>query len=132
MPTLSFEGETHAELVAKVKRWLTSIEGEERTLTPTEAIQATANLTKDALNIIASAAPRPVAESEVVKGLTAMGYTLTDSTAKAMVDTIDSLSSITGDAIVKRVKRNSQSALWEMNQAMAKQVLKSLRPPKKE
>ena len=29
MATLSFEGETHGELVVKVRRWLASLEGEE-------------------------------------------------------------------------------------------------------
>jgi hypothetical protein len=130
MATLSFEGETHDELVAKVKRWLNSLEGEERLLTPAEAITASADLTKDALKVIASAAPRPVAESEVVKGLTAMGYQVTDATSKAMVDALDSLSSITGDRVVKRLREGSQSAVFEMNQAVAKQLLKSLRPPR--
>jgi hypothetical protein len=131
MPTLSFEGETQADLVAKVRRWLNSLEGEERLLTPAEAIVAGADLTKDALKVIASAAPRPVAESEVVKGLTAMGYQVTDATSKAMVDALDSLSNITGDRVVKRVREGSQSALFEMNQAVAKQVLKSFRPTRR-
>lgn len=131
MATLSFDGETHDELVAKVKRWLNSLEGEERLLTPAEAIVASADLTKDALKVIASAAPRPVAESEVMKGLTAMGYQVTDATSKAMVDALDSLSSITGDSFVKRLREGSQSAVFEMNQAVAKQILKSIRPPRK-
>src|SRR3989442_1461529 len=29
MPTVSFEGETHDEIVRKVRRWLASIDGEE-------------------------------------------------------------------------------------------------------
>ena len=43
MPTLSFDGETHEELVAKVKRWLASVEGEGHPLSPTEAINASAS-----------------------------------------------------------------------------------------
>ena len=130
MPTLTFEGETHEELVAKVKRWLNSLEGQEELLTPAEAVNATANLYKDALRIMASAAPKPIAESELVKGLTGMGYTVTDATAKAMVDAIDSMSAVTGDRVVKRVQEGSQNRLWEINQAVAKQVLRSLRPKK--
>ena len=39
MPTLSFEGETHGEIVVKVKRWLASIEDQpESHLTAVEAI----------------------------------------------------------------------------------------------
>ena len=92
MPTLSFEGETHAELVAKVRRWLASVDGEEELRTPAEVIGASAELTKDALRIIASAAPAPVAQSEVVKGLTALGYQVTDTASSAVVDAIDALS----------------------------------------
>ena len=75
MPTLSFEGETHGELVVKVRRWLASLEGEEEGhLSRAEAVHQGAELTKEALRIIASAAPQPIAQSEVVKALTGMGY----------------------------------------------------------
>src|SRR4051812_26338826 len=84
MPTLSFDGETHAELVSKVRRWLGSVEGEEEVRTPAEVIGASAELTKDALRIMASAAPAPVAQSEMVKGLTALGYQMTDAASTAM------------------------------------------------
>src|SRR5204862_508533 len=65
---------THTELVAKVRRWLSSVDGEEELRTPAEVIGASAELTKDALRIMASAAPAPVAQSEMVKGLTALGH----------------------------------------------------------
>ena len=125
MPTLTFEGETHAELVAKVRRWLESLEGEEKLLTPAEAVQATADLTKDALRIIASSAPKPVAQSEVVKGLTAMGYSITDQTSKAVVDAIDAMSVMSGERLVKRARDTSTSTIFEMNQNLAKQILKA-------
>ncbi|MCU1352600.1 MAG: hypothetical protein JWM05_1809, partial [Acidimicrobiales bacterium] len=87
MATLSFEGDTHGELVVKVRRWLASLEGEETgTLTPAEAVQQGAELTKEALRIIASAAPEPVAQSEVVKALTNAGYKATDATKQALLD----------------------------------------------
>ena len=74
MATLSFEGETHGELVVKVRRWLASLEGEEDgALTPHEVVEQGAELTKEALRIIASAAPEPVAQSELVKALTNAG-----------------------------------------------------------
>lgn len=130
MASLSFEGETHDEIVAKVKRWLASLEGHERPLSATEAVAASAELTKDALRIIASAAPAPVAQSEVVKGLTALGYQATDATSKALVDALDSLSSVTGGSVVKRMRDAQASALYEMNAAVAKQVLKGLRSKK--
>ena len=127
MPTLSFEGETHGEIVAKVRRWLNSLEGEEPLRTPAEAIQASGALVKDALGVVASAAPEPIAKSELVKGLTALGYTVTDATSKALIDSLDGLAQVTGDSVLKRAREASSSALFEMNTQMAKQVLKALR-----
>jgi hypothetical protein len=130
VPTLSFDGETHGEIVAKVKRWLASLDGEEKPLSPAEAIAASAELTKDALRIVASAAPAPIAQSDLVKGLTALGYQATDATSKAAVDALDALSQATGGSIVQKAQQTAASAVFEMNAAVAKQVLKSLRPKK--
>ena len=127
MATLSFEGETHAEIVAKVKRWLTSIEGEEELRTPAEAISAAADLTKEALRVIASAAPAPVAQSEMVRGLTAMGYQMTDAASSAVIDALDAMSEVTGDRVLKRVRDMGTSAVFEMNKAVAQQILKGMR-----
>ena len=81
MPSVTFEGETHGEIVVKVRRWLASVDGQEESgLTATEAVTQGAELTKDALRIIASAAPEPIAQSDIVKGLTNMGYKATDAT----------------------------------------------------
>ena len=127
MATLSFDGETHDEIVVKVRRWLASVDGVDDThLAPTEAVSASAELTKEALRIIAAAAPAPVAQSDVVKGLTALGYQATDATAKTVIDALDALSSLTGDGVVKRVRDASSAAVWEMNAAVAKQVLKGI------
>ena len=105
MPTLSFEGETHGELVAKVRRWLASIDGEEeRPLSAAEAIEAGAELTKDALRIIASSAPAPVAQSDVVKALTGMGYKATEATKQALIDGLDAVEEMTGGSVVKRAR----------------------------
>jgi hypothetical protein len=131
MPTLSFEGETHAELVAKVRRWLNSVDGEEEQRSPAEVIGASAELTKEALRIIASSAPAPVAQSEVVKGLTALGYQMTDTASTAMIDALDALSNVTNERMVKRMRVASTEAMFEMNKALAAQLLKGLRPPPK-
>ncbi len=130
MPTLSFEGETHGEILAKVKRWLTSLDGEDKPRSTAEAIKASAELTKDALRIVASAAPSPIAESDLVKGLTSMGYSVTDSTSKALVDSLDGLAQVTGGGLLKQVQEAGTNALFEMNAQVAKQVLKSLRGAK--
>lgn len=127
MPSLSFEGETHDEIVRKVRRWLQSVEGQEEHLTVTEAVEKASELTKDALTVIAQAAPAPVARSEVVKALTRMGYEATDSTRRAVVAGLDALNDATEGSVVRRLEGARKSVLYEMNAAMAKQLLKSLR-----
>jgi hypothetical protein len=130
MATLSFEGETHDEIVTKVKRWLASLEGETAG-TPVDVIERSAELTKDALRVLAAAAPAPVAQSDLVKGLTSLGHQVTDASAKAASDGLDALSNLTGGRVVKKVRAGQANALFEMNQAVAKQVLKSLIPKSK-
>jgi len=128
MATLSFDGETHGELVVKVRRWLASVDGqEEGNLTPHEAIEQGAELTKEALRIIASAAPEPVAQSEIVKALTTAGYKATDATKAALVDGLDSVEEVTGGSVVKLARDASKTAVYQMNTAVARQILKSLR-----
>jgi hypothetical protein len=128
MATLSFEGETHGELVVKVRRWLASVEGEEPgTLTTHEAINQGAELTKEALRIIASAAPDPVAQSEVVKALTNAGYKATDTTKQVMVDSLDSIEEVTGGSVVRLARDASTNAVYQMNVTVARQILKALR-----
>ena len=128
MPTVSFDGETHGEIVVKVRRWLASIENnEESLLTPVEAINQGAELTKDALRIIASAAPSPIAQSDLIKGLTNMGYKATDATKGALVSGLDSIEEVTGGSVVRQVSKAGRRAAWEMNSTIARQVLKTLR-----
>jgi hypothetical protein len=129
MATLSFEGETHGELVVKVRRWLASLEGaEEGSISPVEAIQQGAELTKEALRIIASAAPEPIAQNEVVKALTNMGYKATDVTKAALIDGLDSVEELTGGSVVKLARETSRSAVYQMNVTIARQILKALKP----
>ena len=128
MASLTFEGETHGELVLKVKRWLQSVEGGEQVthLSPVEAVERGAELTKDALRVVAAAAPQPVAQSDLVKSLTSMGYKVTDATKEAVVAGLDSLDELTGGSVVQRAEDATRSILWQMNTAIAKQVLKAL------
>lgn len=128
MPTLSFDGETHGEIVLKVRRWLASLDGNDETqLSPAEAIEQGAELTKDALRIIASAAPGPIAQSELLRGLTNMGYKATDATKSAMMSGLDSIEEATGGSVVKQVRNAGRRAAYEMNATVARQVLKTLR-----
>ena len=127
MPQLIFEADTQAELVTQVRRWLASLEAEDDgSLSVSQAINQGAQLTKDALRIMAAAAPSPVAQNDVVKSLTAMGYKATDATSKAIVDGLDSVEALTGGSVVKTVSDKGRSAVYQMNVAVAKQVLKTL------
>jgi len=128
VPELSFSGETHGEIVVKVRRWLASLDGEDgSSLTPAEAVTQGAEVTKDALRIIAAAAPDPVAQSDVVKGLTNLGYKATDTTKAAVVAGLDSLEEMTGGSVVRQATETGRKVVWQMNSAVAKQVLRALR-----
>ena len=126
--TVVFEGESHADIVSQVKEWLETVEPEGR-LSYTEAIEQGGALTKDALRIIASAAPAPVADNELVKALTDMGYKATDATTGAIVDGIERVEELSGDTLVTARERG-RSAVYQMNTGLAKQILRTLRPPR--
>lgn len=129
MASLTFEGETHAEIVQKVRRYLQSVErGEEVTkLTPAEAVERGAELTKDALQVIAAAAPASIASSEVYKALTGMGYKATEQTKEAVISALDSIEEMTGGSVLKRGQDASRSIVYEMNATIARQILKALK-----
>ncbi|MFV0315369.1 MAG: hypothetical protein ACK5O2_00210 [Microthrixaceae bacterium] len=127
MATLSFDGETNAEVIQKMRRWLAAQDGgEDQVPNLTETLTHGAELTKDALRIIASAAPDPVAQSDVVKGLTSMGYKATDATKDAVVAGLDSIEEATGGGVVRQVSDAGRKAVYEMNSQIAKQLLKNL------
>jgi hypothetical protein len=128
MPELTFEGETHGELVVKVRRWLASVDGQEASnLSAVEAVNQGAELTKEALRIIASAAPEPIAQSEVVKGLTNMGYKVTDGTKAAVVSGLDTIEEATGGGVVQQATKAAGKVVYQMNASMARQLMRSLR-----
>lgn len=127
MPRLIFEGDTHGELVAQVRQWLASLDTQNGgSISVADAIAQGAGLTKDALRIVAAAAPAPVAQNDVVKALTDMGYKATDATSRAMVDGLKSVEALTGGSVVEEVSGRGQAILWSMNQKVAKQVLRTL------
>ncbi|MBV8981535.1 MAG: hypothetical protein JO086_11595 [Acidimicrobiia bacterium] len=126
MPSLSFEGETHDDLVRKVRRWLASVDGDEH-LTAVEAVEKASEITKDALSVIAAAAPGQIASSDIFKGLRKMGYDATDSTKRAVTTGLNALAEVTGGGLVKRADRARKDAVYEMNASVARQMLKTLR-----
>ena len=127
MPSLSFEGDTHEELVRKVRRWLASAEGGDEQLSAVEAVEKASEITKDALSVIAAAAPGPIASSDILKGLKRMGYDATDGTKRAVTSGLNALAEVTGGGLLKRADRARKDAVYEMNASVARQMLKTLR-----
>jgi len=129
MPKLVFEGATQQDLVTQVRAWLASLEADDEGLiSMSQAIEQGAGLTKDAMRIIASAAPRPIAQNDVVKQLTAMGYKVTDASSKVLVDGLNGMDEITGGGVIRQVTDRSRRVAFQMNSAVAKQILKALTP----
>jgi len=127
MPSLTFEGETHEELVRKVRRWLASVEGDDEHLTAAQAVEKASEITKDALTVIAAAAPGPIASSDILKGLKKMGYEATDGTKRAVISGLNALAEVTGGGLLKRADQARKDAVYEMNASVARQMLKTLR-----
>ena len=73
------------------------------------------------------AAPEPIAQSDLVKGLTNMGYKVTDATKDAVVSGLDTIEEATGGSVVRQVSKAGRKVVWEMNATVARQLLKSLR-----
>lgn len=127
MPSLSFEGETHDEIVQKVRRWLASVDGDlAGAMGAADVVNQSAELTKDALRVIAQSAPGGVGESDLIKALTTMGYKATDQTRETTLIALDAVETATGGSVVRRVASSGTKAVFEMNTAIAKQLLKSV------
>lgn len=125
MATLSFEGETHQELTQKVRRWLASVDGKtEGDPSLSDVVNESAELTKDALRVLASSGP--MAQSDLMKALTQMGYKATDATRQATLSGLDAIETATGGSVVRKVTEAGTQAIYEMNSQIAKQVLRSL------
>jgi len=127
MPKVTFEAETQQEIVAQVRRWMASLDADDAgQINLATAINQGAGLTKDALRIVASVAPAPIAQHEVVKALTDMGYKATDATRDALVDGLGSVEAVTGGGVVKTVSTRGREAVFQMNATIAKQLLRTL------
>lgn len=127
MPSLSFDGETHDEIVQQVRHWLAAHDAsEDGGPKPADLVNQTAALTKDALRVIAESAPNNIGQSELFKALTEMGYKATDSTKEAALAGLGTLEATTNGSVVKNVADRGTQALFEMNAQVAKQFLKSI------
>jgi hypothetical protein len=123
VPEIRFTADTHPELVRQVQVWLESTSDER---SAADIVSGSADLTKDALRLIAAAAPAPLADSDLVKGLTALGHRATDATRDATLAGLDGLAQATDGTLVKKVSEEGAKAAYEMNAKVAKQLLKSL------
>ncbi|MEQ8842439.1 MAG: hypothetical protein RIB98_15760 [Acidimicrobiales bacterium] len=123
MPEIRFTADTHPELVRQVTVWLESTEGERSAV---DVVEGSAALTKDALRLIAAAAPAPLADSELVRGLTELGHRATDASRDATLAGLDGLAAVTDGTLVRRVSEGGAKAAYEMNTKVAKQLLKSI------
>jgi hypothetical protein len=56
---------------------------------------------------------------------------MTDRASAALVDALDAMSNVTNEQFVKRVRELQSDAFFEMNKAMAAQLLKGFRPQSK-
>jgi hypothetical protein len=126
MPELRFTGDAHPDLVREVRAWLASVESESGR-TAADVVETSADLTKDALRIIAAAAPGPIGESEVVTRLTEMGYKVTDMGRDSALAGLQGLASVGDGTVLKRASEAGAKVLYEMNSSVAKQLLKTIR-----
>ena len=110
-----------------MRRWLASVDGvESEGLLVADVINASAELTKDALRVIAENAPGEMSQGEVVKALTNMGYKVTDASRDSAMAGLHAIESATGGSVIRNVSEAGKSALFEMNAQIAKQILKRL------
>ncbi len=124
MPELKFTAPSHAELVIQVRQWLETAEDSETTTA--SLVGKSAEIAKDALRIIADSAPGPVAESELLKGLTEMGYDITDRTRDVVIAGLTAAEEVTDGSFARRAQESGESAFFEMNAAFAKKLLSRL------
>ncbi len=65
----------------------------------------------------------------MVKQLTGMGYKVTDASSKMLVDGLGGMDEITGGGVIRQVTKQGRNAVFQMNAAVAKQILKALTGP---
>ena len=74
-----------------------------------------------------AASPEPVGHSEIVKGLTHMGYQATDQATHAAVSGLNAVSELSGGKLLKRVGHTGRNLEYQMEARVARQVLGALR-----
>jgi hypothetical protein len=124
---VTFEGVTHEDIVREVRAWLVTVEPDgDEPLSPSQAIEQGADVTKDALRIIAAAAPAPVAQNDIFKALTDMGYKATEGTRDRLIEGLGLLETVTEGELVKQARDTGRRSVYQMNATVARQLLKAL------
>ena len=126
MPELRFSGDSHPDLVRQVRAWLASVDAETGR-SAAEVVETSADLTKDALRLVAASAPAPIAGSDIVDRLTEMGYRVTDVGRDGVLAGLDGLAQVSDGSVVKRASQGGAKVIYEMNASVAKQLLKAIR-----
>lgn len=111
-----------------MRRWLASAEAPADHLGAMEVVERASELTKDALSVIATAAPEPIAHNEVVIGLTRLGYEATDQTRRAVQSGLSAVAELSDGRLFKRIEDARRAVTYEMGTTMARQVLRAIRP----
>ena len=124
MPDLTFTASSHAELVIQVRQWLETAESTKTT--PATSVGKSAELAKDALRVVADAAQKPIAESDLLKALTEMGYDVTDRTRDTLLVGLGVATEVTDGSFVRKAQSSGEAAFFEMNSAFAKRLLSRL------
>jgi hypothetical protein len=124
VPDLTFSAPSHAALVVQVRQWLETAEDTETT--PATLVGKSAEITKDALRLVADAAPKPIGESDLLKALTEMGYDVTDRTRDTVITGLGMATEVTDGSFVRKAQSTGESAFFEMNAQFAKRLLSRL------
>lgn len=67
-----------------------------------------------------------MAQNDLVKGLTDLGYRATDSSKDAITKGLDTVDRLSGGTVLKRVSETGRGVMYEMNAGVAKGILKGL------
>ena len=130
MATVTFEAESLEELIKKMRAWIKSADSMSKPTTPLsdaleKTTEATSDLARAAIALVAKAAPEPLSNTDIFRILTSLGFEVSDTAKRTVTSTLDALSGGDGqDGIMEKVDKARDAALYEMSQAVARGVLK--------
>ena len=111
-----------------MRTWLASAERPPLVGAVADAVSSASDITRDALTVIAEAAPESVARNDLVKALVKLGHDSNEAAKRSTLAALDALSEASDGTLLKRVERARNSVVYEMNAAVARQMLGTLNP----